>query len=130
MGGGESMTYTKKQRDQYNHDRDITCERLGITKNEYNAFRRIGEQLHQIFEWSCNGYKGQEAIYEGNRIINEYTNEREEIDANPLYDKVYFLAGKHNLYVYIQTDPRGATIYLSKNPIPKNDYNRSAECIY
>ena len=34
-----------------------------------------------------------------------------------------------NLNLYFQTDPRGATIYVDRQPIPENNYTQ-AKCIY
>lgn len=110
------MTFTTKQREQYNHNRKITCDRLGITKNTYNYFRRLGEQLHKIYEDSCNG------------VID--TEEEYEIATSPICAQIDSMARDLDLYVFYQTDPRGATIYLSKNEISEDSYNIDAECIY
>jgi len=48
---------------------------------------------------------------------------------NPIYDKIGEYVKKLGLYIYYQTDPRGATIYVDKNRIPENDYTR-AYCVY
>lgn len=111
------MNYTKKQRDHYNEDRRITCYHLGITENQYNWFRRMGQTLHKIYEDNCNGLIDDEVEYQN--IVN------------PLYAKVEDKANKLALYVFFQTDPRGATIYLSKEQITDINYNRpGSECIY
>lgn len=111
--------YNAKQREQYNKDRSITCERLGISENQYNAFRRYGQKLHKIYENNCNGYSDS---YE------EQADEREEQVINDAIDAKCKNLG---LEFYLQTDPRGATIYLSKEPIESNNYNRfGSECIY
>jgi hypothetical protein len=39
------------------------------------------------------------------------------------------LASKLGLHYYLQTDPRGATIYLDTQEIPENNYTQ-AVCIY
>lgn len=110
------MNYTAKQRDQYNHDRDITCERLGITVNQYNWFRRIGNDLHKWYEESCNGTV-EDALYEQS--------------TDTLYEKADKKAKELGLHIFYQTDPRGATIYLSHDKIEDNNYNRfGSECIY
>jgi hypothetical protein len=110
--------FTKTQREHYNHDRDITCERLGITKNTYNAFRRMGQALHQEYENQCNGFEST-------------ADERDsEVREEQLNNQARDLAKQYGLFIFFQTDPRGATIYLSKEPIPYNDYNRAAQCIY
>ena len=44
------MSYTKKEREYYNQQRDKICESLGITKNQYNWLRRKGEELRKIYE--------------------------------------------------------------------------------
>lgn len=106
--------YSKKEREIYSHDRDITCDRLGITKNQYNWFRRKGQALRKIYEDQCNGDE-TEAI------------EREE---QVLTDAVIAEAKNLGLHIHLQTDPRGATIYLGTTEIPENNYNTSAHCIY
>lgn len=107
--------YNKKQREMYNLDRDITCEKLGITVNQYNQFRRLGSVLHTIYELSCNG---------------DLSEEQYEADTNNVYAKADKLAKDLGLKIFYQTDPRGATIYLSRDPISENSYNTSAQCVY
>lgn len=108
--------YTKKQKDQYNHDRDIVCDRLGITIKQYNMFRRYGQQLKQIYEDSCNGIiEETEYIYQVD-MITRFTDKH---------------AKELGLKIFYQTDPRGATIYLSHDKIEDNNYNRvGSECVY
>ena len=109
------MNYNQDERKQYNHSRNITCERLDISKNEYNSFRLIGNELHKVYENNCNyGYSDKK--YFGLTV--------------PLEDEATYKAEKLGLHIYFQTDPRGATIYLSKEPIPDNQYNTMAECVY
>lgn len=108
------MQYTKEEREQYNRSRALTCANLGITESQYNWFRRIGNQLHEIYEGNCNGSFTE----------SEY----EELTA-PLYEKAEAKAKSLDLYIYFQTDPRGATIYLDREPIAENAYNR-ASCIW
>lgn len=107
--------YNKKQRENYNLDRDITCERLGITVNQYNQFRRLGSVLHTVYELNCNG---------------DLSEEQYEADTDNVYAQTNRLAKKLGLHIFYQTDPRGATIYLSHDPIPENSYNTSAQCVY
>jgi len=108
--------YNKKQRDQYNQMRTRICEELGITKNEYNSFRLNGQALCNIYTLSCNG-EIEEDQYEG--------------ETTKLYTKLDNKAKELGLFIFYQTDPRGATIYLSKEKIANNNYNRpGSECIY
>ena len=107
--------YTAKERQRYNEDREITCKRLGITKNEYNWLRHKGEELRKLYEDNCNGYFSDETEYYAKtgaieKVVNAYVK-------------------KLGLYIYYQGDPRGVTVYLDKKAIPENNYT-SAECIY
>ena len=109
--------FTKQERERYNEDRERACKRLEITKNQYNWLRRKGEELRKIYEDNCNGlYKTEEESDKAERDliyqINVYKQECEEL-----------------LYAYFQTDPRGATIYLDREPILENNYT-NAVCIY
>lgn len=106
--------YTKSQREFYNDHRQYVLRELGLTQNQYNWFRRVGDQLHHIYEQSCNGE------------IDEQT--YEEL-TEPLYKKAQDKAKELELFIFFQTDPRGATIYLDKKEIPYNNYNK-ASCIY
>ncbi len=108
--------YTAKERKRYNEDRQITCNKLGITENQYNWLRRKGQTLQKIYTDSCNGGLN-DAQYEA-LTKQEYA----EI-------KAYLKKEGLKLYIYYQTDPRGASIYLDKKAIPENNYNQ-AECIY
>lgn len=107
--------YTAKERKEYNEYRDRICQRLNITKNQYNWLRRKGQALHKIYEANCNG---------------EYPNEdySEKLE-NPIYEAIKKYISKLNLFIYYQTDPRGATIYVDKISIPDNNYTQ-AFCIY
>ncbi len=106
--------FSKREREIYNQDRAITCERLGITINTYNWFRRKGQLLHKIYEDYCNGDE------------TEATQREEQV----LNDAVTGQAKVLGLHIFFQTDPRGATIYLGTTEIPENSYNTSAHCIY
>ena len=109
------MTYTKTERQHYNKDREITCKRLGITENQYNWLRRKGEELHKIYEDNCNGVIQTDDEY---FALTEVIEKQVKEYIKPL-----------GLHVYFQTDPRGATVYVDKEPIPENNYNQ-AHCIY
>ena len=116
------MSYTKKEREYYNQDRERACQRLGITKNQYNWFRREGEKLHKIYEWQCNGVDDR-------GFSSEKTQQTWEKWENEHYTKATSKAKKLGFYIFYQTDPRGATIYLDIKEIPDNNYTQ-AVCIY
>lgn len=107
--------FTKKERERYNEDRQRACDRLGITKNDYNWFRREGSKLQEIYTDYCNGDIESQEDYEDRTTRLEF----------PIYEK----AKGMGLYVFLQTDPRGTTIYLDKQPIPENNYTQ-AVCVY
>ena len=110
------MTYTKKEREDYNTHRGAVCEILGITKNEYNWFRRLGNSLHKVYEDSCNG------------TVDE---NEEELVTGRLYGLGDSKAEGLHLHIFYQTDPRGATIYLSNEAIEAHNYYRSGSyCIF
>ena len=107
--------FTKKERQWYNESRNRICEKLGITINQYNWFRRKGEGLRKIYENDCNGV---------------YENESQEVVVRlPIERKISEQAAKLGLCTFYQTDPRGAALYLDKENIPENNYSR-ASCIY
>lgn len=112
------MQYTAKEREYYNSYRQSVCERLSITEAQYNWFRRMGDKLHMLYERQCNGYT--------QKFFEEQDGKREEYWNKQINDK----AIKLGLFVYYQSDPRGATIYLSEtdNMTPSN-YNNGV-CVY
>lgn len=111
------MQYTKKAREEYNKTRSLSCAKLGITEHQYNWFRRNGEKLRKIYEDACNGI----VSYENMEYINL---------VDPIYELVDSKAESLGLSIYYQTDPRGATIYLSANPVDSSNYSSKAVCIY
>ncbi len=108
------MNYTQEERTDYNLHRDNVCRGLGITHNQYNYLRRLGSILHAIYEANCNGTI-EESDY--------------ELETSSVYSKCDKYVKYLGLFVYYQADPRGATIYVSENEIPRNNYT-SAYCIY
>jgi len=113
--------YNAKERAVYNQDRERACKRLGITKNQYNWLRRKGNEYHSACEENCNG---------------TYTEQQYEVRTKCLENEIYHYliiqklnTKEHKLYIYFQTDPRGATIYLDTVKIPENNYTQ-AVCIY
>ena len=75
-----------------------------------------GDRLHKRYENACS-YPWATTDY--------YTNTTAMFEANTRN-----LARVMGLHLYLQTDPRGATVYVSREPIPENRYNTHAQCIY
>jgi len=114
---------TKKEREYYNRHIQYTCDDLGISERMYSNFRRLGATLHRLYEEDCNGY----CDYNGN--WDEKGAKRGELKQERIEKLATERAERLGLHIYIQSDPRGATIYLDKKPIADNDYTK-ARCIY
>ncbi len=102
--------YTAKERAEYNTYRDQACKRLGISKNEYNALRRLQEALRRWDERRCNG---------------ECTDNEYDTAVEAICDRVK----RFGLAWYHQSDPRGAALYVDSTRIDRDRYH-NAVCIY
>lgn len=82
----------------------------GYTGDTYtiNQLVRMAHRLWGYYIHSCNGYN-----YE------KYDRLAEKLEKN-----IEELAIGVGLYVYIQTDPRGGTLYVSNKPINQSTYTR------
>ena len=113
----KKLTKAQEARLYYERHISIVCDRLNITLDQYNQFRRFGMRLHRIYENQCNGfltYQGEwdeEAELRADRLEQKCT------------DEVLEFAKELGLYIYLQTDPRGATVYLDNKEISDNAYN-------
>ena len=110
--------YTKQQREQYNQYRDSVCEKLGLTINQYNYIRRLGNKINFLDTQNCNGDLDN----------NEYYQSLLEDLFHKLFD--YRKKNKLNVYDYHQSDPRGVSIYLSKVLLMDSNYNTNGYSIY
>lgn len=121
-------SYTRKERAEYNARREGVCERLGITESQYNYFRRIGENLHRIDEWYCNGTKGDPSRYP----IEEYAEGQYLADEEAILKKLadyWVRTGDSHMHFYHQSDPRGCSLYISTEPMDASSYD-SGSAIY
>ena len=112
--GGEYKMTIKQEKEAYKIYKAKVQENLGITDSTFQIFRRYGKKLNKIYCDACNGDISDK----------EYNDKTEQI-----YYNTNSIAQALELYIYYQTDPRGATIYLDRKPIPENNYN-IAQCIY
>ncbi len=119
-------TQQKAWRDQHIAQ---TMEALSLTRNDYKSFLVIGNKIHRRLEYYCNGYMGNEPQYVGNKLINRFEEAEYERYIDPIMEVAEEKARKLGLYIFFQTDPRGATIYLDKKPIKNSSYT-DAYCIY
>lgn len=74
-----------------------------------DEFRSLANSLHKSFENDCN----------------YGLTERQQKREDRLVERVHELAKQCGLYSYIQTDPRGGTIYVDDKPIPENNYTQA-----
>jgi hypothetical protein len=111
------MEYTKNDRENYNRDREVVCDRLKLTINQYNYIRRLNYELIRIFTDNCNGIIENDDQYYSlvNPIIeklNNYLYHNKNMDMSI------------TRYFHLQTDPRGNCIYISDTPINESNYNK------
>lgn len=114
----------KQQKEYYNLHVIRTIENLKITPNDYKYLKTIGNKLNKIYTRQCNGYY--------NPYNEKWNSHLEDLDnkAESKYTlKASDYAKDRDLYIYFQTDPRGATIYIDRKPIKDTSYN-NAYCIY
>ena len=107
----------KQQKEWYEEYVKRARVNLGITEKDYADFKRVGKALNKCFVKDVNGFYREEDRLTNDRITASY------------YKTADKMAKELGLYIYYQTDPRGATIYLSRHEIPENNYT-VATCIY
>lgn len=95
------------------------CERLGIEFDDILAFRRDSMTLRSWFERECNGYIERNEttgkwFYRGTTPIPD----REKGARKRIAER----CNRLNLHYYIQTDPRGWSLYLSREPLTDSNY--------
>lgn len=116
---GYNMQHAKlwsqmSQLERYEHEVILTLDRLQIIRKDYDWFKRQGESLRKLYEDDCNGVISEEML---------------DVQTSFLYNQINTKVSELELFVYYQSDPRGSTIYLDRNPIPENNYNQAC-CIY
>jgi hypothetical protein len=101
-----------------------SCEKLGITSGQWSYIKRLGTMLENCYVNDCNGFYNEYTGKEDERRAKWNENQEARLEKN-----AQKFANDNKLYLYLQTDPRGATIYLDKVEIPENNYTQ-AVCIY
>ncbi len=108
-----------------------TLNRLPMMTNEdFRALRKAALTLHGWYEHECNGAIQRDgddcegAPYWHNtntdkRICKAADRERGAIK------RIKAVCQRLGLHYYLQTDPRGGTLYVDSQPIPENNYNRA-----
>lgn len=111
------MNYTKTETEHYNQHRDNVCETLGITKNQYNYLRRLAGHLSDNDTDYANG------------VIEEADFDKKD-DAILIRILNYLHKFKPETNIYHQTDPRGASLYISNGEKLTQMNYTNASCIY
>lgn len=112
------MSFSKKERAEYNVRREHTAKELGLDKNKYNALRRVSHELRKHGTDYAN--VGDEKSYHKG-VAGAFAK------AEALRKK---LGGKSKIHFHHQTDPRGVALYASKKRIGDKDYNSAGHPIY
>lgn len=112
------------------HDLCTRMQNLGINIkwSEAAALRRAAMTLHRWYEHECNGTIPRDeetnkpywySVHTGKRLYA--TSDRER----GAQKTIEIICNNNGLYFYLQTDPRGGTLYVDMKPIPDNNYNRA-----
>ncbi len=108
-----------------------TLERLPMMNNEdYRALRKAGLTLHRWYEHECNGVIQRDGddcqgapywynTHTGKRICKAPDREKGAVK------RIEAICKRLGINYYLQTDPRGGTLYVDVQPIPNNNYNRA-----
>lgn len=110
------MAHSKKEREHYNKMREMAGKSLGLTKNQYNALRRVSHELSRHGEHEAN--TGESRSKEMGKAFQKAEKVRKK------------LGGKHSIHFYHQTDPRGVALYASKKRMSRSRYNTEGHPIY
>lgn len=122
---------TQAQQKQYDREyRASVQERLSITKKEYKRLLIWVNRIHRYDEQYCNGCIGYGPVYRRNKIINEYTEDMYTADKDHAFDAITRILEGKKIWVFHQSDPRGISVYLSKNEIDASNYPQKGYAIY
>ena len=107
------------------------AERLNIPQTVVVALRRDALRLRSWFTRECNGlerdtetgkchehwgYSTRTGYVEGWRDVADLE--------TPARARIAKICAEHGLRHYVQTDPRGASLYVSRDPIDPSSYDR------
>jgi hypothetical protein len=117
------MSFSKKEREQYNERRKRVASKMGMNKNYYNTLRRVANSLSEADTNYANGKDRSGGIYE---------NKEHNRDVSEAFKKAGRLRKKNklNIHFYHQKDPRGASLYVGKKRMSQMDYNTKGDHIY
>ena len=101
-----------------------------MTNEDFRALRKAAMTLHTWYEHECNGAiqrdgddcEGAPYWYNtntGKRLYKAPDREKGAIK------RIEEICTRLNLHYYLQTDPRGGTLYVSNDPIDCQTYSRA-----
>ncbi len=99
-----------------------------MTHEDFASLRKAAITLHTWYEHECNGAiqrdenDGLAYVYNTNTGKRSYKTADREKGAIKRIDAICKRLGLH---YYLQTDPRGGTLYVDVNAIPENNYTRA-----
>lgn len=92
------------------------------------ALRRAALTLHLWYEHECNGVIQRDEMTGKPYWYNANTGNRISIAADRekgAMNTISRICRQLGLYHYLQTDPRGGTLYVSLEPIAQDNYTRA-----
>ena len=107
--------------------------RLGINRVDYDQLRRDALRLRAWFTRECNGdiQRHDDGIPYGNYGIHASNGGKWKLEEyrtpdleTPARTRIVATCQRLGLHHYIQTDPRGGSLYVSDIPMTDSDYNR------
>lgn len=123
---------TKKDRMKKDQNQLALKTNRRIPLSSISKLATIGQKLRREYEIQCNGCSRDKFPWESWKQYDE-SRERQLEESNREIERLETLVAKTcnrlRLYYYLQTDPRGATLYVDSEEIPDNNYNR-AICLY
>jgi hypothetical protein len=125
---------TKREQEDYRRTRErFHAMAPTATADDYDTLRRAGLTLRRWYERECGDAYGNAIerdddtgipyqTYDGaNGTRKRYRIPDRERGA---LARVSAVCSRLGLYHYLQTDPRGGTLYVSTDPIDDTNYNR------
>lgn len=122
---------------------DLTSDlaRLGLSRSDIDSLRRYAGILHRWYEEECGdsndrmswAIERDEATKLAYRVFYPHVGQsyRALIRDRESSSRrgIERIAKAQDLHVYYQTDPRGAPIYLSREPMTDSDYTRGVPVV-
>ncbi len=128
------MSFTKREREDYNRHREHVGKEFGLDKNKYNALRRAAQGLHRADEDSAMGTKNWRYTKHNWGHDEAYTEKHHKNDVNQNFSKAEAVrkkaGGKKAFHFYHQSDPRGASLYVGKEKLNQANYSSKGKHIY